>query len=75
MKVDNLKSNDDTVIVCNKCNENIKKNVHNYFDDFLEVEKRWGYHSSFDNEVHKFILCEKCYKELIDTFSIKIIKK
>lgn len=64
-----------TILVCNKCKKNIKKNLHNYYDDFLKIEKRWGYHSSFDNEVHYFNLCENCYNELINSFLIPITKE
>ncbi len=70
MEVNNLKS--DTVIVCNKCKDNIKKNSYGYREDFLEIEKRWNYHSSFDNEVHEFALCEKCYRNFIDTFQVPV---
>ena len=41
-------------------------------EDVLDVEKRWGYFSKRDNEVHKFDLCEQCYDELIATFQIPI---
>ncbi len=62
----------DILLVCNKCNKNIKKNSHNYYEDFLQVEKRWNYHSSFDNEVHKFNLCEECYKTIIGDFLVPV---
>ncbi len=53
-------------IVCNKCGREIEN------EDVLSVEKRWGYFSNKDNEVHKFDLCEKCYDEFISTFQIKV---
>ncbi len=70
MDFDNL--NHEKNIICNKCEKKIEKNIHNYYDDFLEIKKRWNYHSSFDNEIHTFNLCEKCYKELINSFVIPI---
>ncbi len=59
-------------IVCNKCKKDIEKNIHNYYNDFLQINKRWNYHSSFDNEVHTFYLCEECYKKFINTFLVPI---
>lgn len=53
-------------IVCNKCGREIEN------EDVLSIEKRWGYFSNKDNEVHKFDLCEKCYDEFVSTFQIKV---
>ena len=53
-------------IICNKCGKEIVE------ADVLSVEKRWGYFSEKDNEVHSFDLCEKCYDELVSTFQIPI---
>ena len=39
-------------------------------EDMLSVEKRWGYFSGKDNEVHRFDLCEDCYDRLIAQFVI-----
>ena len=41
-------------------------------EDVLSVEKRWGYFSNKDNEVHHFDLCEECYDEIVATFQIPI---
>lgn len=53
-------------IVCNKCGREIEN------EDVLSIEKRWGYFSNKDNDVHKFDLCEKCYDEFISTFQIPV---
>lgn len=53
-------------IVCNKCGREIEN------EDVLSIEKRWGYFSNKDNEVHKFDLCEKCYDEFVSTFQISV---
>lgn len=53
-------------VVCNKCGREIVN------EDALSVEKRWGYFSNKDNDVHKFDLCEKCYDEFISTFQIPV---
>lgn len=53
-------------IICNKCGKEIKE------ADVLSVEKRWGYFSEKDNEVHHFDLCEQCYDEMVASFQIPI---
>lgn len=53
-------------IICNKCGKEIKER------DALSVEKRWGYFSEKDNEVHQFDLCEECYDEMVASFQIPI---
>jgi len=58
-------------IFCNVCGKKIHKNKDGYFDDFLSIEKRWGYHSEFDNETHFIDICQACYKVLINNLKIK----
>ena len=59
-------------IICNKCGTEIVVRNEIPEADVLSVNKRWGYFSKRDNEVHKFDLCEKCYDEMIATFQIPI---
>lgn len=59
-------------IICNKCGKEIVAENGRLTEDVLSVEKRWGYPSDKDNEVHTFDLCEKCYEELLATFSIPV---
>lgn len=59
-------------IFCNKCGKEIPIKGVIAQEDVLCVEKRWGYFSKRDNEVHRFDLCEKCYDELIESFQIPI---
>ncbi len=69
---DFINEEDNIKLVCNKCKNNIKKNAIGYFDDYVQFEKRWGYHSPYDNEIHKFNLCNECYKKIIEDFLIPI---
>lgn len=48
-------------IICNKCGKEIVAENGHFLEDVLQVEKRWGYPSDKDNEVHTFDLCEECY--------------
>ncbi len=59
-------------IICNKCGKEVMVHGEVAQGDMLSVEKRWGYFSDRDNEVHHFDLCEKCYNELIATFQVPI---
>ena len=55
--------------ICNRCGKEIVE------ADVLSVDKRWGYFSHKDNEVHHFDLCESCYDEIVSTFSLPIEKE
>lgn len=59
-------------IICNKCGKEISVKNGVPEADVLSVEKRWGFFSEKDNEVHKFDLCEECYDEWVSTFAIPI---
>ena len=59
-------------IICNKCGKEIAVCNGRLAEDVLQVEKRWGYPSDKDNEVHSFDLCETCYDELVAAFSIPV---
>ncbi len=62
-------------IICNKCGKEILVKNGMPEEDVLSVQKRWGYFSGKDNEVHEFDLCEDCYDEWIKTFSIPAEQK
>lgn len=59
-----------TTIACNVCGEEINRNKLGYLDDYLKIEKRWGFGSEFDNEVHIINVCEACYKQLVKKLKI-----
>lgn len=59
-------------IFCNKCGKEIKMENGILKEEILEVEKRWGYFSKKDNEIHSFDLCEECYDQLISQFKIPV---
>ena len=59
-------------IICNKCGKEILVKNEIPEADVLSVQKRWGYFSEKDNEVHSFDLCEECYDELVATFRIPV---
>ncbi len=59
-------------IICNKCGKEIVVKNGMAKEDTLSVQKRWGYFSEKDNEVHAFDLCEACYDELVSKFRIPV---
>jgi len=59
-------------IICNKCGKEILVKEGVPQEDFLEIEKRWGYFSKKDNRVDQFDLCEECYDEFVKGFQIQI---
>ena len=61
-----------TKIICNKCGKEIAVENGMAKEETHSVQKRWGYFSEKDNEVHVFDLCEACYDELISNFRIPI---
>ena len=62
-------------IICNKCGKEIVVKHGVPYQDTLSCEKRWGYFSAKDNEVHIFDICEACYDEWIETFQIPVDKE
>lgn len=60
------------IIICNKCGKEIRVDDGYPKEDVLSVEKRWGYFSGKDNEIHEFDLCEECYDEMIQAFAIPV---
>ena len=59
-------------IICNKCGKEIEVIRGVAQEDFLEVNKRWGYFSNKDNQEDAFDLCEHCYDELVASFKIRL---
>lgn len=62
-------------MICNKCGKEVLVKNGVPQADMLSVEKRWGYFSEKDNEVHEFDLCEECYDKWIQTFLIPVEQK
>ena len=59
-------------IICNKCGKEIEVIRGVAQEDFLTVDKRWGYFSNKDNQEDAFDLCEDCYDELVASFKIQL---
>lgn len=54
--------------VCSKCGRFIGQEGQVIKEDFLYVNKKWGFFSKKDGEIHEFCLCEACYDALTKGF-------
>lgn len=57
-------------IICNKCGKEILIQSEIPQEDYLSVDKRWGYFSNKDGQVDSFDLCEECYDSFVAGFLI-----
>ena len=56
---------------CNQCGRVLEQKDKDY-QDYIHVEKQWGFFSEKDLEYHDFYLCEDCYDRLIRGFKIPV---
>ena len=62
----------DQKIYCNCCGKTMKKTQEPHGEEYLQIQKEWGYFSKKDGEIHRFALCEDCYDAWIGQFSIPV---
>ncbi|MBO5509587.1 MAG: hypothetical protein J5962_03900 [Lachnospiraceae bacterium] len=58
------------MIVCNLCGKNIHVENGIPREDFLEVNKSWGYFSKKDGKTWKFVVCEECMDSFVKSFAV-----
>lgn len=66
MKTENEK------IICNCCKKIIQEKGTLPMQDFLHIEKEWGYFSEKDGEKQEFDICEECYDKWTALFQIPV---
>lgn len=59
-------------IICNKCGKEICTENGEPREDYLSVEKTWGYFSGKDGQTDCFDLCEECYDSFVSTFMLPV---
>lgn len=59
-------------VFCNMCGERIKTDKCGNLEDYIHIEKKWGYNSDMDGEKHSIDLCQNCYKDIFNKLKIKI---
>ena len=59
-------------IICNCCKKEIKPENNIWKEDFISIDKKWGYFSNKDGENHHLDLCESCYEKWISNMQIAV---
>lgn len=61
-------------ILCNSCGKEIRhlEGEKKQVEDYISVDKTWGYFSNKDGETHHLDLCETCYDRWIHMFQIPV---
>ena len=64
-------------IYCNVCGKKLFVEKGILKEDAFEAKKQWGYFSKKDGMLHSFVICEKCYDDMIEKLVIRrfILKK
>lgn len=60
------------IVCCNCCGRQIILEPKEAREDYLYVQKEWGYFSGKDGEIHSFAVCESCYDRMREQFSIPV---
>lgn len=58
--------------VCSMCGNMIRVLDGGQTEDYLKIEKKWGYFSERDGITHSFCICEKCYNNWIASFQLPV---
>lgn len=65
-------SDNDAVKYCNVCGKQLIYENGIIKEGAIDETVDWGYFSSKDLEIHKFIICEECYGDLVKNFKIPV---
>ncbi len=60
----------DECLICNSCGRMLWQEGGICREDFVRIEKKWGYFSKKDMEKHEVILCEDCYDRWVRRFAV-----
>ncbi|MDD6660155.1 MAG: hypothetical protein PUE72_00205 [Lachnospiraceae bacterium] len=60
------------MIRCNACGKEQAVLKHGAQEEFLKIQKTWGYFSEKDGETHRFSLCEVCYDRIRKQFVLPV---
>lgn len=57
---------------CNLCGKELMFSDGILKEEYICVEKQFGYFSRKDGEKHRFCLCEDCYDRIVQSFAIPV---
>lgn len=60
------------MIRCNACGKEQIVSTNGAQEEFLKIQKTWGYFSEKDGETHRFSLCEACYDRIRKQFVLPV---
>jgi ribosomal-protein-alanine N-acetyltransferase len=61
-----------TKVVCNSCKKEIMPEREIWKEDFISIDKKWGYFSKKDGENHHLDLCEDCYDRWVSSLQVAV---
>lgn len=59
-------------VYCNVCGIPLEINQVVSKKDYVFIQKKWGYFSEKDGEVHTIRLCEHCYDQWVRSFKVPV---
>lgn len=62
-------------IFCNVCGVALSFDITDFGQEYVFIQKEWGYFSKKDGERHTIRLCEQCYDKWVSSFQIPIMKE
>lgn len=62
-------------VVCNCCRRSLPVENGIVLEDYLHIDKVWGYFSTQDGEEIVFDLCEDCTRELTKRFRLPVYQR
>ena len=64
-------------VYCNCCGKEIqfKENTQIALEDYVVIDKSWGYFSSKDGIRQKMNICESCFDAWVQTFAAAPVKE
>ena len=57
---------------CNKCGRDLKMQGSIPVEDYILVNKQWGYFSKKDGKTYRFIICEECSDKIFGGFEVPV---
>ncbi|MBQ8638389.1 MAG: hypothetical protein IJ468_04400 [Lachnospiraceae bacterium] len=65
-----------TQVICNQCGKRLLTDRFGVVtEDYLHVEKTWGYFSKQDGKKISFDLCEDCAEAMFGTFAVPVYRE
>ncbi len=57
-------------VVCNACGRTLPQKAGICQEDYVKIEKKWGYFSRKDGDIHTLCMCEDCFDRLLQHLKV-----